>query len=74
MATTTTPPMVNSDAYLAPSAPAEPTPLAEIVEALRTIGPLHGLSDEEYAWLARHGVERIGRHGRSDFSGERTRL
>ena len=55
--------MVNSDAYLAPAAPAEPTPLAEIVEALRTIGPLHGLSDAEFAWLARHGAERIGDTG-----------
>ena len=63
MATSTPPLTATSDAYLAPSAPAEPTPLAEIVEALRTIGPLHGLSNEEYAWLARHGVERIGDTG-----------
>ncbi len=61
-----------SDAYLTPSAPAEPTPLAEIVDALRMIGPLQGLSDEEFAWLARHGVERIGDTGALIFrEGER---
>jgi hypothetical protein len=41
-------------------APETPTPIPEIVEALRTITPLVGLSDEEYEWLARHGKERIG--------------
>ncbi len=35
-----------------------PTPIPEIVEALRTITPLDGLSDSEYEWLARHGTER----------------
>ena len=64
MATSTpSPPTGTPDAYLAPSPPSAPTPLAEIVEALRTIGPLQGLSDEEYAWLARHGTERIGETG-----------
>ena len=41
-------------------APETPTPVAEIVEALRTITPIEGLSDAEYEWLARHGSERIG--------------
>ena len=63
MATSTPPLTSTSDAYLAPSPPADPTPLAEIVDALRTIGPLQGLSDEEFAWLARHGAERIGDTG-----------
>jgi signal transduction histidine kinase len=35
-----------------------PTPVAEIVEALRHIGALDGLADSEYLWLARNGVER----------------
>ena len=35
----------------------EPTPLDEIVEALRTIVPLQGLSEAEYAWLATNGTE-----------------
>lgn len=37
-----------------------PTPIPEIVEALRTITPLEGLTDDEYYWLARHGSERKG--------------
>ncbi len=40
--------------------PAEPTPLPEIIAALRTVAPLDGLSEKEYAWLATHGKERIG--------------
>ena len=40
--------------------PETPTPLDEIVEALRTITPLEGLLDSEYEWLARHGTERKG--------------
>ena len=63
MATSTPPLTATSDAYLAPAAPAEPTPFAEIVEALRTIGPLQGLNEEEYAWLAQHGAERVGDTG-----------
>ena len=41
-------------------APAEPTPVAEIVAALRTIPALDGLAEEEYLWLAAHGKERKG--------------
>ena len=33
------------------------TPLAEIVEALRRVGTLHGLTDSELEWLATHGEE-----------------
>ncbi len=40
--------------------PATPTPLPEIIAALRTITPLDGLTDEEYTWLATHGTERVG--------------
>ena len=36
----------------------EPTPVDEIVDALRQIGPLEGLADSEYLWLAQHGSER----------------
>ncbi len=36
------------------------TPMREIVDALRTITPLEGLSDCEYEWLARNGNERKG--------------
>ena len=66
MATSTAPPPSSAasfEAYLVPTAPKTPTPVAEIVEALRTIPPLDGLSDTEYEWLARHGRERIGETG-----------
>jgi signal transduction histidine kinase len=34
-----------------------PAPLSEIVKALRGIQPFEGLDDDEFLWLARHGVE-----------------
>jgi signal transduction histidine kinase len=37
---------------------AGPTPVAEIVAGLRKVDDLNGLSDQEYVWLARNGVER----------------
>src|SRR5277367_6840380 len=40
--------------------PAEPTPIPEIVAALRAVAPLDGLSEEEFTWLATHGKERVG--------------
>jgi signal transduction histidine kinase len=40
--------------------PEKPSPLCEIVAALRTIGPLDGLSEQEYTWIATHGTERFG--------------
>ena len=45
------------------SLPATPTSLTEIVAALRTITPLEGLTDEEYAWIATNGTERMGENG-----------
>lgn len=47
------------EAQILAGAPAEPTPLPEIVAALRTIPPLDGLTDEEYTWLGTHGSERV---------------
>src|SRR4051812_17047523 len=35
-----------------------PSPIEEIVAALRHIGALEGLADSEYEWLARNGNER----------------
>jgi signal transduction histidine kinase len=40
--------------------PAEPTPLPEIIAALRTVTQLDGLTEEEYTWIATHGNERVG--------------
>jgi signal transduction histidine kinase len=52
-----------SSPYLVSMAPEEPSPIAEVVEGLRTITPLAGLSDAEYEWLARNGKERVGQSG-----------
>lgn len=54
---------VSAGPYLVSMAPATPTPVEEIVAALRSITPLVGLSDHEYHWLAEHGKERIGETG-----------
>lgn len=35
-----------------------PTPVEEIVAALRKVEPLEGLTDGEYRWLAENGIER----------------
>jgi signal transduction histidine kinase len=50
-------------AYLVSMTPDHPTPLPEIIAALRTITQLDGLNDDEYYWLATHGTERIGEEG-----------
>jgi signal transduction histidine kinase len=47
--------------------PERPTPVCEIVEALRTIVPLAGLTDDEYRWLAEHSTERRGEAGAAIF-------
>ena len=48
-------------AFIGP--PAEPTPLSQLVAALRTIPPLDGLTEAEYSWLATHGTETVGDDG-----------
>jgi signal transduction histidine kinase len=50
---------VNQGEHLA-GPPAKPTPIPEIVAALRTITPLDGLTEEEYRWIATNGSERVG--------------
>jgi signal transduction histidine kinase len=37
---------------------ANPTPVPEIIEALKRVPPLHGLEDRELDWLATHAIER----------------
>ncbi len=44
-----------------------PTPLPEIVAALKRVAPLHGLLDSEYEWLATHGVEIFAPAGSTLF-------
>jgi signal transduction histidine kinase len=41
------------------ASPSQPTPVADIVTALRAVDGLHGLVDEEYLWLASHCSERV---------------
>jgi signal transduction histidine kinase len=53
----------DSEPYLVPLTPPAPTPIPEIALALRGIGHLDGLTDEEYTWLATHGTERAGAEG-----------
>ena len=45
------------------ASPEQPTPLPRIIEALRTITPLQGLSDAEYEWIATRGKEYVGEDG-----------
>jgi signal transduction histidine kinase len=40
--------------------PALPTPIDEVIAALRTVEALKGLADEEYYWLAANATERMG--------------
>jgi signal transduction histidine kinase len=42
--------------------------IAEIVEALRTIEDLEGLTEGEFTWLAAHGTERLANDGDLIFS------
>ncbi len=51
------------DGYAQPIEPATPTPLPDIIAALRTISILDGLTEEEYTWIATHGKERMGADG-----------
>jgi signal transduction histidine kinase len=39
-------------------AAANPTPVPEIIEALKRVPPLQGMEESELKWLATHGVER----------------
>lgn len=55
----------NLTVFIAP--PEQPTPLPEIVAALRTIPSLDGLTEDEYTWLAAHGCEMIGEDGATAF-------
>ena len=51
-----TPTEVESGIAAAP--PTVPTPPEKIVEALRSIQPFEGMSDQEFLWLAQNGTER----------------
>ncbi len=42
------------------TAPEQPTAQSDIIAALRDIPEIDGLRDEEYAWIASNGTERVG--------------
>jgi signal transduction histidine kinase len=54
------PPPGSTESQIMAGPPATPTPLPEVIAALRTITQLEGLTDDEYTWLATHGKERVG--------------
>ena len=71
MATSTASPAsiaASYEPYQIPSAPRTPTPIPEVVDALRGITALEGLTDQEFEWLARHGSERMGETSALVFS------
>lgn len=47
--------------------PATATPREEIIQALQKIAALQGLSQEEYGWIADHGIERTAAAGETLF-------
>ena len=53
-------PLNQADQPVMVGPPTTPTPVQEIVTALRTVVQLDGLTDEEYLWIATHGNERVG--------------
>src|SRR5271163_4469018 len=44
-------------------APYDPARVPELLEALKKVGPLQGLQDAEYEWLATHGTEVFAESG-----------
>jgi signal transduction histidine kinase len=50
-----------------PHSPPARTPVPEIIEALKRVGPLHGMEHSELEWLATHGIERIEPAGTTLF-------
>src|SRR5579875_3245957 len=47
--------------------PKSPTPVPEIIAALKRVSALHGMEEAEYEWLATHGVERFAEAGTTIF-------
>jgi hypothetical protein len=51
--------VMDSDGQVGPT---PPTPIPDIIEALRGVELLNGLTEEEYRWLAVNGTERRASH------------
>src|ERR1700761_1234418 len=54
--------VMDSDGQLGAYSPGRPTPIPDIVAALRNVELLQGLTEDEYYWLASHGTERGASH------------
>jgi len=61
--------LAEQPALAAQSAPAQPAPIGEVIEALKRVGPLSVLTEEEYEWLARNGTQRREASGAILFQG-----
>jgi signal transduction histidine kinase len=48
-------------------APRNPTPVSEIIAALKRVQQLQGMEEFEYEWLATHGIERFIEPGETIF-------
>ena len=48
-------------------APPNPTPISEIIAALKRVQQLQGMEEFEYEWLATHGIERFVESGQTIF-------
>jgi signal transduction histidine kinase len=59
----TTPTLDSADRHSTPG----PTPIPEIIEALKRVGPLNGIEPFELEWLATHGTERFESAGATIF-------
>jgi signal transduction histidine kinase len=58
-----TPTAIHHEPYLVPTTPERPTPIEDIVTALKTIKSFEGLTEAEYRWLATNGAERMAPEG-----------
>jgi signal transduction histidine kinase len=56
-----------NEPYLTSTVPPHPTPVPEIVAALRNLPPLDGLTEAEFEWIAKHSSERMGGDGAMVF-------
>jgi signal transduction histidine kinase len=67
MTSASTAPTVAPADPLAAFVPASPTPVPELIEALKRVAPLNGMEECEYEWLAEHGEECLIPAGTSVF-------
>ena len=67
MTTASTTPTLDQADPRAAFVPSSRTPIPELIEALKRVGPLQGMDEAEYEWLAEHGQERLIPAGTSLF-------